>query len=174
MHDKKTPRKQKLTSNRCKPYLKKVVQNLKNELGRILISVALFGSVARNEGGPHSDIDLLIVHKKTNVDLTEKLVQIEFCMEDDETLRKLNSEGYHPRIFPLFLSEEELQPTPWVLLDIQDHGIILMDKNNVLKNKFEELRRKLRELGARKIVLPDGTWYWDLKPYWKPGEVIEL
>jgi len=29
-------------------------------------------------------------------------------------------------------------------------------------------------LGSRKVILGNGSWYWDLKPDWKPGEVIEL
>nr|HID13671.1 hypothetical protein [Anaerolineae bacterium] len=75
---------------------------------------------------------------------------------------------------PVFFNEAELADTPWLLLDIQDHGIILYDPHAILQRKFESLRRRLRELGSRKVVLEDGSWYWDLKPDWKPGEVIEL
>jgi hypothetical protein len=54
-----------------------------------------------------------------------------------------------------------------------DHGIIIYD-NGILKRRFESLRKRLSELGSKKVVLEDGSWYWDLKPDWKPGEVIEL
>ena len=29
-------------------------------------------------------------------------------------------------------------------------------------------------MGAKRIGLDDGSWYWDLKPDYKPYEVIEL
>ncbi len=35
-------------------------------------------------------------------------------------------------------------------------------------------RNRLQELGAKKVSLPDGSYYWDLKPNWKPKEVIEI
>jgi hypothetical protein len=32
----------------------------------------------------------------------------------------------------------------------------------------------LRELGSRRYVDEDGYEYWDLKPDWKPGDVVSL
>ena len=74
----------------------------------------------------------------------------------------------------VFFNQAELADTPWLLLDIQDHGIILHEPYAMLQHKFESVRQRLKELGSRKVVLEDGSWYWDLKPDWKPGEVIEL
>ena len=59
------------------------------------------------------------------------------------------------------------------MLDILFEGIILYD-TGILRNRLEILRKRLDELGAKRITLADGTWYWDLKPDWKPGEVITL
>ena len=74
--------------------------------------------------------------------------------------------------------EEELIPaevdTPWLLLDVCDHGIILFDPRAVLACKLASLRLRLRELGSRRIELADGSWYWDLKPDLRPGEVFTL
>jgi hypothetical protein len=55
-----------------------------------------------------------------------------------------------------------------------DHGRILYDPAGKLAATFSELKDRLRKLGSERIVLPDGSWYWDLKPDWHPGEVIEL
>jgi predicted nucleotidyltransferase len=49
------------------------IGRLLDELGLILgeggvISVALFGSVARGEGSANSDIDLLVIHGKDRTD----------------------------------------------------------------------------------------------------------
>ena len=42
------------------------------------------------------------------------------------------------------------------------------------RRKLAALRRRLAELGSRRIELADGSWYWDLKPDLRPGEMIEL
>jgi hypothetical protein len=165
---------QKLTYEKCKPYVDKFISNLKHELGSTLLAVALFGSVARAEASRHSDIDLLIVHKNVQYDMCERVVRLQIKLRESEEYRDLHKAGFTTEIFNVLLSEDELKSTPWVLLDIQDHGIILYDERGILKRKFEALRKRLKELGSRKVVLPDGTWYWDLKPDWKPGEVIEL
>ena len=69
----------------------------------------------------------------------------------------------------MFRSEEELADTPWLLLDVCDHGIILFDPRAVLACKLASLRLRLRELGSRRIELADGSWYWDLKPDLRPA-----
>jgi hypothetical protein len=38
---------------------------------------------------------------------------------------------------------------------------------------LECLRKKLRQLGAQRKRMGK-VWYWDLKPDYKPGEVIDL
>ena len=37
-----------------------------------------------------------------------------------------------------------------------------------------ELERRLKALKARKVQLPSGRWYWDLKPDYRLGEVVEI
>lgn len=41
-------------------------------------------------------------------------------------------------------------------------------------NYLNKLSKKLEKMGARKIFLGDGRWYWDLKPDYKLGEVVEI
>ncbi len=55
-----------------------------------------------------------------------------------------------------------------------DASVILYDKNGFFKNRLKELKDRLLELGSKKIVLEDKTWYWSLKPDLKLGEVFEL
>jgi len=43
-----------------------------------------------------------------------------------------------------------------------------------MKKRLEKLKDKLSELKARKVLLADGKWYWELKPEIKKGKVIEL
>lgn len=51
---------------------------------------------------------------------------------------------------------------------------MLHDPDGILARELEAIRQRLRELGSRRIELPDGSWYWDLKPDWRPGEIVEL
>ncbi|HHT9155446.1 MAG TPA: nucleotidyltransferase domain-containing protein, partial [Candidatus Tripitaka sp. YC43] len=76
--------------------------------------------------------------------------------------------------FPVFMNPSVLKGHPWLLLDVMDHGIILLDRGGILKGELKKIKSRLKELGSRRVVLEDGTWYWDLKPDWRPGEVIEI
>ena len=75
-----------------------------------------------------------------------------------------------PSRTPCFVPRRHLADTPWLLLDVCDHGIILFDPREFLARKLASLR----ELGSRRMELADGSWHWDLKPDRRPGEVIAL
>ena len=64
--------------------------------------------------------------------------------------------------------------TPWPLLEVQEHGLILYAPQDMLAHKLEAVRQRMRELCTKKVMMPDGSWYWDIKPDWKPGEGFEL
>jgi len=51
--------------------------------------------------------------------------------------------------------------------------VILCDKDGFVKRLFDRMRARLQELGARRIWRGN-AWYWDLKPDWHPGDVIEV
>jgi hypothetical protein len=51
---------------------------------------------------------------------------------------------------------------------------ILRDRDGFFAAVLERLRRRLAELGSRRHVDRDGYEYWDLKPDWKPGDVVTL
>ena len=139
----------------------------------VILAFALFGSVARGEARLDSDIDLLIVHKEVDFDPTKEFVKARFELEEETEYKRLRKSGLNPYPSAIFMTERDLWERPLILLDIIDHGLILYD-TGVLQKRFDALRKRLAELGSKKIVLEDGTWYWDLKPDWKPGEIIEL
>jgi hypothetical protein len=58
-------------------------------------------------------------------------------------------------------------------LDMTEEAIILYDRDGFFAGILERLRKKLRELGAQR-KRKGKVWYWDLKPDYKPGEVIDL
>jgi hypothetical protein len=69
---------------------------------------------------------------------------------------------------------DDLVRHPWILLDIAHHGVILYDPASVLERELDAVRQRIAALGSTRVELPDGSWYWDLKPDWRPGEVVDL
>ena len=134
--------------------------------------MALYGSVARGQAHAASDIDLF--HRGERAAVFEVFLEVALRLRDHSLVAELQARDAPTEPYSVFRSEEELVDTPWLLLDICDHGIILFDPREVLARKLANLRARLRELGSRRIELADGSWYWDLKPDLRSGEVFSL
>lgn len=135
-----------------------------------LISLILFGSVARGTAGKESDIDLLIILKDAPDVYYERLEPV---IDIELKLRESASDAA-PIFSCMILSEKEAMENRNIFLDMIDSSIILYDINNFFKNRLKELKNRLLQLGSKKVVLEDKTWYWNLKPDMAAGEVIEL
>ena len=157
-----------------KVLLGRALELLKFYFGEDFLSCALFGSVARNKALPESDIDLLIVHRPCSYRPMERFLKVLRDLEKDKEYKRLKKQGFLPGPYPVFLDEKELEKNPLILLDVLDHGIILYDHDGILGKRLLCFKKRLQELGAKKVSLPDGSYYWDLKPDWKPKEVIEI
>ncbi len=154
--------------------INQLLKHLRDAFGAdIILSFALFGSVARGEARPDSDIDVLVVHEPVDFRPVGRFVDVLMELRESDEYLRLRDEGLSPDPYVIFMTEKEMYERPLILLDIMDHGMIIYD-NGVLRKRFESLRKRLDELGTRKVILKDGSWYWHLKPDWKPGEVIEL
>ena len=153
----------------------RVVGVYRAALGNDLVAVAMFGSVARGAAGPESDLDLYVVTRtRVSALLDPRLDTAQEGIHQSAEYQALVREGYTPEPMPVFHTIEHLRKHPWILLDISHHGRILHDCDGVLGRELEAVRHRLAELGAKRIEQPDGSWYWDLKPDWRPGDVIEL
>ncbi|MDP3768232.1 MAG: nucleotidyltransferase domain-containing protein [Dehalococcoidia bacterium] len=154
--------------------VERLVAEYRAALGDDLLAIACFGSVARGQAGPESDLDLYVVTRgPASVLGDSRLDRVRRTREGPE-YQALTRAGYHPDLGPVYHTTAELAAHPWILLDIAHHGIVLYDPEGVLARELEAIRCRLRELGSQRIELPDGTWYWDLKPDWRPGEVFDL
>jgi len=71
------------------------------------------------------------------------------------------------------LSLEEAKENQYLHLDMIEDARILVDRNSFFQGKLESLRRRLEELGAKKIRRNE-DWYWDLKPDLKLGDSVLL
>ncbi|MBI4677728.1 MAG: nucleotidyltransferase domain-containing protein [Elusimicrobia bacterium] len=142
--------------------------------GEDLISLALYGSYARGAATPESDIDLLAVVEDGSADPMGRAVTASIQAERTAEYASLKKGGWGPVVSCPALTRKEAIEFHWIYLDMVQEALLLHDKDHFLKNRLQELGQRLHALGSRKSVLPDGSWYWDLKPGLQPGEVIEL
>jgi predicted nucleotidyltransferase len=139
-----------------------------------LTSVVLFGSVARGEAGPESDIDLFIVAER----LPKGCFARRGCLEEvrarvEPLLEQLHTQDIWTDFTELIHTQEEAERIRPLYLDMVEDAVILYDREGFFAGVLNRLRDRLRQLGSRRIHIESG-WYWDLKPDFKPGEVFEL
>jgi predicted nucleotidyltransferase len=142
--------------------------------GERLVSVAVFGSVARGTMRHHSDIDLLLVIENLPTGRMARVrefeaVECRLAALLDEAARK----GVHTSLSPVFKSPRELAHGSPLFLDMTQEVLILYDREAVLRSYLEKLRARLKALGSRRIS-KGGGYYWLLKPDLKPGEDFSL
>ena len=151
--------------------LEKLVECLKREFK--LVSVVVYGSVASGTAGRDSDIDILIIAENLpNRYLRFKMFEkAEKCVEKD--LEELRRKGFNLFLSPIIKSVEEARRITPLYLDMVEDAVILYDKNDFFQNILSRLKRRLRELGAKRVWLGK-KWYWVLKKDYKFGEVINI
>lgn len=154
--------------------LDRAVALYREALGDDLLAIACFGSVARGTARPGSDLDLYVVTRAAVSAFLDPRLDAVLRLREAPEYRALGSRGYQPDPMPIIHSAAQLATHPWILLDIAHHGLVLFDPDRVLTRELEAVRRRLEELGSKRVELPDGSWYWHLKPDWRPGETIEL
>lgn len=142
--------------------------------GDRLVSLAVFGSVARQTQRPDSDIDLLLVVEGLPDGRLARVA--EFSGVEDRVepgLAQARARGVHTRLSPLFKTPAELAVGSLILLDMIEDARLLFDRKATLQRRLARLRQRLVELNARRIR-KGGSYYWQLKPDLKPGEEIQL
>jgi predicted nucleotidyltransferase len=157
-------------------YVHRIATLLHEQLQEQLVSVVLFGSAARGEAGSESDVDLLIVATEfapfeSRFDM---FTAIDDALRASRAYEDLRSKRLGTTISPIPLTVEEVDRNPPILLDLVTDGLIVYDTDGFMARKLRALRKKLAALGARRVVLEGGGWYWDLKPDYTLGEVIAL
>lgn len=111
--------------------LKEYISGLLNLYGDRVRSVCLFGSLARGEAGPESDVDVLAVVDGLPEDAGSRYEEtsgLRMELRRTEAYNKLKRDGKPRLISEVYLTPDEVEKHPPILLDVVEDGIILYDK----------------------------------------------
>lgn len=157
-----------------KSLLEKLTKLLQEEFQDKLISVVLYGSVARGDNRKDSDIDLLLVIKDLPKTITERVIlfdKVERKLDDD--IMRLMDEGYYVTFSPILKTPEEAMRFSPIYMDMTEDAIILYDRNGFFRKVLEKTKKRLKELGFERVWLSKKSWYWRKRDY-KFGEIIDF
>jgi hypothetical protein len=142
---------------------------------RGLHSVVLYGSLARGKARATSDVDVLVVADFAERFATrlDRLILLERSPEIAEEISMLAQDGIDTHLSFLPMTPNELEALPPILLDIVDEGIPLMD-DGTFSAVATRLKERLKAAGAQRVFIGEEDWYWDLKPDFKFGEVVQV
>jgi nucleotidyltransferase len=157
-----------------KSLLEKLTKILLEEFQDKLISVVLYGSIARGDNRKDSDIDLLLVIKDLPKTITERVIlfdKVERKLDDD--IMRLMDEGYYVTFSPILKTPEEAMRFSPIYMDMTEDAIILYDRNGFFRKVLEKTKKRLKELGFERVWLSKKSWYWRKRDY-KFGEIIDF
>lgn len=151
-----------------------IVRAAREVYGQRLVSVVVFGSVARGTQRFDSDIDLLLVIRELpsgRMKRVEEFAAVEERLAD--VLASARRQGIQTEISPLLRTPDEVCQGGLIYLDMTEDARVLYDPTGFFQAFLQGLRARLAELGSVRVRRGE-SWYWILKPDLKPGEVIEL
>lgn len=157
-------------SKRLRHMAERYAQVAGEVLGDDLVSVVLFGSVARGEARPDSDIDLIVVVNDlppARFARKERLEPVRARLEP--AIQEAQGQGVWTGWTEVILTPEEAAQARPLYLDLTREAVLLHDPSGFFRQILEALRARLQELGAHYVRSAEG-WYWDLKPDFQPGE----
>jgi hypothetical protein len=138
--------------------------------GTRLVSLAIFGSIARGVATPESDIDLLVV---ANGLPNGRMSRVrEFASMENGMLSR-HPELSRCELSPIIKTPHEVALGSPLFWDMTEDVIILLDEGGFLAHSLQKVKERLVQLKARKVVRGD-AWYWVYKGDYTPGEVFEI
>lgn len=130
-----------------------------------IISIVLYGSVARGDCHEGSDINLLAVFKELPERRKERYKSIEMALKsvNRDLISLFKKEGILTNINVLIKSMEEMEGYSSLFLDMTQDGVILYDRDWFITNKLGKLRKTLEEGNSRRTWV-GRLWFWQT-PY---------
>lgn len=157
-------------------YLYNFLNKIKEIFNEKLLSMVLFGSVARGKWTNESDIDLFLIFSNDNLEYQElerKLIDIILEYEEMNDLKDQNGNNVHASIQVITLLLKDLNNFRTLFYDIAMDGIIIFDKNEIGLKFIKNIKKRIKKLGLKRIFIDDNDFYWKHKDV-KFGEIIEI
>lgn len=143
--------------------------------GPRLVALAIFGSWARGAATSSSDLDLLVVADPLPPSRMKRVREFGPVCDATRAVRSRvwSDEGPEIELSPVFKTPEELAAGSPLYLDMTLWRVILVDRGGLLETFLEGLPGRMQALGSRRVPFKGGA-FWDYKPDFRPGEVVEL
>ena len=152
----------------------RVLSEIMAYYGERLISVVLFGSVARETQRFDSDIDLLIIALGLPSGRMKRVKEFSIVEDHLESfIQFLEKDGITTCLSPVFKTPEEAAGLSPLFFDMVEDARILFDKGEYFSEVLEKLKERFKTLGSKRVWIGN-AWYWELKPDYKPGEVFKI
>lgn len=144
----------------------KALRSLHLEFHDDLLSVVLYGSVARGTARLDSDLDLLVVGNFSGSfsERVDRLLELEYGGILAEELNWLKTRGVLTHISWLPLRKEEASEFRPLYLDMTDESVTVYDKDGFFESVLDRIRRDLARMGSRRVELGEGRRLWLLNP----------
>jgi uncharacterized protein len=142
-------------------------------LGARLVSIALYGSIARKEAAPGSDIDLFIVLEEAPSGMLSRRRLLDPVRESlTPELEKLWKQSIYADFVEVIRTRSEAQKFHPLYLDMSQEAILLFDRDKFLESLLSRVKEQLKKGGAERKVM--GRFrYWDLSRSSIPEETME-
>ena len=156
-----------------RPAIEAFVADVTSVLGDRLISVVLFGSVADGRARPDSDVDmLLVVHDLPPGPRRRREVIAKATDHAEALLQRSLPHGFFSLVMKT-PAEVQLGGPLFYDMTLPGKAELFIDRDGFMATFVQDLKGRMAALGSVRRTL-HGHPYWDLKPDWKPGDVIDL
>ncbi|HOT06808.1 MAG TPA: nucleotidyltransferase domain-containing protein [Methanotrichaceae archaeon] len=142
------------------------------KLGDNLVSIALYGSVARGQATPSSDIDLFVVLQEAPSGMLNRRRLLQPVRDSlMPELEELWVQGIYADFIEVIRTRTEAQQFHPLYLDMSQEAVLLYDRDRFLETLLEKVRERLQRAGAERRLV-GRYWYWDLKRADLSGVVV--
>lgn len=140
-----------------------------------LVALAIFGSWARGTATPASDLDLLVVAEPLPPSRMKRVREFRPVADATRSVRSCvwSDQGPEIELAPVFKTPHELAAGSPLYLDMTLWRVVLADRDDMLETFLKGLSERMQALGSRRVPFKGGA-FWDYKPDFRPGEVVEL
>jgi predicted nucleotidyltransferase len=131
-------------------------------LGDQIVSIALYGSVARGEAGPGSDIDLFVVLTNAPPGMLNRRRLLDPVRESlTFELERMWNEGVYVDFVEVIRTRSEAEKFHPLYLDMSQEAVLLYDRDRFLERVLAEVGEELERTGAKRKFMGN-FWFWDL------------